>query len=196
MGRYVIGVTGASGIILAKRTIEALLEANCDVELVLSKNALLTAKIELSLEEALEEHFVAIIESKHKERLTLHSIEAMADRIASGSFQTEGMIVVPCSMATLAALRIGLSDNLLRRAADVTLKERRPLILVPREAPLSTLHLENMHQLSSYGATILMPVMTWYHHPKSKEEMEDFIVGKILDLIKIPHSLYCRWNGG
>jgi 4-hydroxy-3-polyprenylbenzoate decarboxylase len=97
-------------------------------------------------------------------------------------------------MTTVAALAIGLGDNALRRAADVTLKEKRPLILVPRETPFSTLHLENLHKLSVLGAVILPPVPAWYNKPTSIEDMENFIIGKILDVLRLSHNLYQRWK--
>src|SRR5205085_1292948 len=109
----------------------------------------------------------------------------MSSRICSGSFLWDGMVVVPCSMSTLAALSCGLSDNVLRRAADVTLKERRKLILVPRESPFSQIHLENMLRLCQRGATIVPPIPGWYTKPTTLDEVENFIVGRILDQLNI-----------
>lgn len=186
MGRYVVGVSGASGIILAIRTINALTEAGHTVELTISKHAHYTAKFELT------RSFMSYLADP--EQVTLHSNHDIGSSIASGSFSTEGMIIIPCSVTTVAAIAMGLGDNALRRAADVTLKERRPLIIVPREAPLSTLHLENLHKLSQLGATIVPPVPAWYTNPQSLEDVEKFIVGKVLDALKLEHDLYPRWS--
>lgn len=113
--------------------------------------------------------------------------------IASGSFQTEGMIIVPCSMKTVAGIHSGYADNLLLRAADVTLKERRPLLLVPRETPLSPIHLRNLYELSMMGVSIVPPMMTFYNRASSIEDMEAHLVGKIMDLLGIPAE-YQRWQ--
>ena len=115
--------------------------------------------------------------------------------IASGSFKTEGMAVVPCSMKTLAAIAHGFSENLLSRAADVTLKERRKLVLVARKSPLSPIHLQNMQALAACGAIILPPVLTFYNHPRTVEDMVHHIVGKILDVFDIELEGFRRWNG-
>jgi 4-hydroxy-3-polyprenylbenzoate decarboxylase len=130
-----------------------------------------------------------------QERITLHNNNDMASPIASGSVQTDGMLIIPCSMGTLAAISMGMADNLLRRAADVTLKEQRPLVIVPRETPLSPLHLENMLKLSRLGVAIVPPVPAWYHHPTSLREVEDTIVGRALDSLNIiTEDLYQRWR--
>ncbi|MFB0543986.1 MAG: UbiX family flavin prenyltransferase, partial [Candidatus Bathyarchaeia archaeon] len=114
----------------------------------------------------------------------------------SGSFKTEGMIIVPASMKTVAALASGYSDNLITRAADVALKEGRTLILVPRETPLSPVHLENLLKLSRMGVVILPAMPAFYHRPRGVEDLVDFIVGRILDRLGLDHDLYKRWGGG
>ena len=119
----------------------------------------------------------------------------MAACISSGSFQTDGMALVPCSMKTLAAVANGFSYNLIARAADVTLKERRPLVIVPRETPLSSIHLRNMLSLSNDGAILLPPCIGFYSRPKDLNQAINHIVGKILDEFHITHQLYKRWNG-
>ncbi len=192
MGRYVVGVSGASGMILALRTLRALTDLGHSVELAMSQHALYTASLELGKEYASPSKFISHVE--HQNRITIHSSQDVGCAIASGSFQTDGMLIIPCSVATIAALSIGLGDNALRRAADVTLKERRPLVIVPREAPFSELHLENMLKLSRLGATIVPPIPAWYTNPQSLEDIENFIVGKALDALKIEHSLYPRWK--
>lgn len=194
MARYVVGVSGASGVILASRLIAALTDKDHAVELVMSQNALYTATLELGKEYKSAAKFVSHLPPSAQQRVTIHPIHDVGCAIASGSYPVEGMVVIPCSMATVAAIAVGLSDNVLRRAADVTLKEKRPLILVPRETPLSEIHLENLCKLSRYGATILPPVPAWYTEPKSLEDVENFIVGKVLDCLHIEHSLYKKWK--
>lgn len=194
MARFVVGISGASGIILAKRAIIALAALQHDVELVMSKSAALTALEELGAEFATPEKFLNSFTEQERARITLHSINDFRAPIASGSYPADGMLVLPCSMATLAAIAVGLSDNVLRRAADVTLKERRPLVIVPREMPFSDIHLENMLKLSRMGAQIVPPIPGWYSHPKTVEDIENFIVGRILDSLKVAHSIYPRWG--
>ncbi len=188
MGRIVVGVSGASGVILARRLIEEL-TTHREVDLVMTPQALYTASLEMGREHATVKRFIQGIDN-----VRVHSINDIGSAIASGSYPTEGMVIVPCSMTTIAAVSMGLGDNCLRRAADVTLKERRPLIIVPREAPLGELHLENMLKLARLGATIVPPVPAWYTLPKTLEDVENFIVGKVLDALSIPHDLYPRWK--
>ncbi len=192
MGRYVVGISGASGIVLALHTLRALTELGHHVELTISQYALYTASLELGKEYGTAQKLLSHIEKT--EQVTLHSNQDVGCAIASGSFVTDGMIIIPCSVTTLAAVSVGLGDNALRRAADVTLKEKRPLIIVPRETPFSEIHLENMLKLSRIGATIIPPIPAWYTQPKSLEDVEKFIVGKVLDALKIEHQLYPRWK--
>lgn len=192
MGRYVVGVSGASGIILALHTLRALTKHGHSVELTLSQYALYTASLELGKAFNTPAKFLSHVEKS--ELVTLHANQDVGCAIASGSFVTDGMVIIPCSVTTLAAIAVGLGDNALRRAADVTLKENRPLIIVPREAPFSEIHLENMLKLSRLGATIVPPVPGWYTNPKSIEDVETFIVGKVLDALKLEHDLYPRWK--
>ncbi len=194
MKRYVVGVTGASGIILAHRCISALTELGHHVELIISQHALYTATLELGKEYGSGSKFVSSFSKEIRERITLHSIHDVGCAVASGSYPVDGMIIIPCSMATLAAVAVGLGDNSLRRAADVTIKEKRPLILVPRETPFSEIHLENLLKLARLGATILPPIPAWYIEPTSLADIENFIVGKVLDLLHLPHQLYQRWK--
>ncbi len=127
---------------------------------------------------------------------TLHASTNLAASIASGSFQTLGMVVAPCSMRTLAAIAHGLGDNLLTRAADVTLKERRRLILMTRESPLSLIHLRNMAAATEAGAIICPPVPAFYQRPSSVDELVDHGIARVLDLLQVPHSLAPVWEGG
>lgn len=194
LGRYVVGVSGATGVILAVKTLEALAERGHEIELVLTPNALYTATFELGKDYATTKKFLGHLSKKTQESIQLHAIQDVGCAIASGSYPVDAMVIIPCSLATVAAISVGLGDNVLRRAADVTLKEDRPLIIVPREAPLSELHLENLLKLKRLGATILPPTPAWYTQPKTLEDVENFIVGKVLDALKIEHQLYKRWK--
>jgi flavin prenyltransferase len=174
VGRYVVGVSGASGVILARKGIDRLASLGHFVELVITKSAERTICEELK---GFHESMPSLVR--------LHHIDDMASPIASGSFATDGMIIIPCSMATCTAVALGLSDNLLRRAADVALKERRPLVLVPRESPLHAIHLENMARLAHMGAVIAPPMPAWYMQPKTLDEVEDFIVVRALSALGV-----------
>lgn len=190
MQRLVVGISGGSGIILAKKLLEAV---PLQIDLVITPQALYTAKFELGPEFATARRLIASLSEETQKRITLHGIQDIGSNISSGSHLTCGMVIIPCSMATVAAVAMGLGDNCLRRAADVTLKERRPLVIVPRESPFSQIHLENMLKLTQCGATILPPAPAWYTNPKTLDDVEDFIVGKVMDALRLDHSLYPRW---
>jgi flavin prenyltransferase len=184
--RLVVGISGASGAIIGIELLRALkAQPAWESHLVISEGGLKTIAYETPYTRAEVEALAA----------HTHQLEDVGASIASGSFKAEGMIVAPCSMKTLAAISNGLSLNLLLRAADVTLKERRKLVLVAREAPLSQIHLHNMHVAASCGAIILPPVLTFYNHPRSIEDMVRHIVGKILDIFDIDMSGFKRWDG-
>ena len=194
MARFVVGVTGASGVVLSQRLIAALTSGGHRVELLISQHALYTATLEMGKEFNTAAKFISHLPIEAQAKTTLHGIQDVGCAVASGSFLVDGMIIIPCSMTTAAAISIGLGDNALRRAADVTLKEKRPLVLVPREAPLSEIHLENLLKLSRLGASIIPPVPAWYIQPKTLEDIENFIIGKVLDALRIEHTLYKRWK--
>ena len=183
--RIVVGMSGASGAILGIRLLQELQKADIETHLVLSDWAKRT--IELETDYTVED--VCLLASR------VHAADDMAACISSGSFQTDGMVLVPCSMKTLSAVANGFSYNLIVRAADVTLKERRPLVIVPRETPLSSIHLRNMLSLSNDGAILLPPCIGFYTRPKDLEQMIDHIIGKILDVLHVEHQLYKRWDG-
>jgi 4-hydroxy-3-polyprenylbenzoate decarboxylase len=191
--RIVVGISGASGIVLAKRAIEVLTQY-VDVDLVMTSSACLTARYELGKEYASPKRLIESFPEDVQKRISLHSIHDFSAPIASGSYLTKGMLIIPCSMSTIAALACGLSDNLLRRAADVTLKEKRSLVVVPRETPLHAIHLKNMLTLSEVGATIVPPVPAWYTHPKTVQDIEDCIVGRALDALHLHTNFFPRWN--
>lgn len=185
----VVGVSGASGIVLAYKLLRVLAEKGYHIDCVMSKHALYAASLEMGKEYASSAKFIEPLNT-----VTVHSNQDVGCSICSGSFPSLGMVIIPCSMGTVAAIACGLADNALRRAADVTLKERRPLVIVPRECPLSSLHLENLLRLSNLGATIVPPIPAWYTQPKSVDDIENFIVGRVLDALKIDHALYPRWG--
>lgn len=182
--RLVVAMTGATGATLGIRLLEVLGDMGVETHLVLSDWARATIKIETdtSVDEvrALASH--------------VYSSRDLSAGISSGSFRTAGMVVCPCSMKTLSAIRVGFSDNLITRAADVTLKERRRLVLVAREAPLSEIHLENMHYLARAGAVIFPPTVAYYSRPTSVDEVTDYVVGRVIDQLGIEHSLINRWR--
>ena len=185
MARYVVGISGASGSILAHRAIRELAALGHSVELVLSRDAPLTIMQEMGEHYASPHKFVESFSKECQANIRLHQIHDFNSPIASGSFQHDGCLIVPCSMATLAAVATGFSDTLLRRAVDVSIKEKRKVVLVPREAPLSQIHLENMLKLSRMGVSIFPPQPAWYMNPKSIEEMEYFLVSRILDQLGV-----------
>jgi flavin prenyltransferase len=182
--RLVVAMTGATGAVLGIRLLEALGELGVETHLILSDWARATIKMET--DSTVEE----------VRALASHSYSAhdLAAGISSGSFRADGMVICPCSMKTLSAIRIGFSDNLITRAADVTLKERRKLVLVAREAPLSEIHLENMHYLARVGAVIFPPVVAYYARPTSVDEATNYVVGRIIDQLGIEHNLINRWK--
>jgi 4-hydroxy-3-polyprenylbenzoate decarboxylase len=183
--RIVVGITGASGIIYGVRTLEVLHDCGIETELIISKTAQKILELETGKR---AEDLINLC--KH-----YYSNDDLFAPISSGSYPTDGMVIVPCSMTTLACIAHGISDNLIRRAAEVTLKEGRKLVLVPRETPLNQIHLENMLSLQRAGAVILPACPAFYHRPSSIQEIVDFVVGKILDIFEIPHQLYRRWKG-
>lgn len=183
-GRLIVGVSGASGAALAVRLLEALAETELEVHLVATAagRAVLEHETGRSVDELAG--LVAAV----------HAPDDLFAPIASGSFRVRGMVVVPCSMKTLAGVAAGLADNLLLRAADVCLKERRRLVLVAREAPLSLIHLENMRTVTLAGAVVLPPVLTMYTRPTTIEELVDQITGKVLDLLDVDCEVRRRWG--
>lgn len=184
--RLVIGISGASGAIYGIRLLETL-KQNPEVEthLVISPPARRTIELETSWKVAQVEAMASFV----------HDNKDIGAAISSGSFETQGMIVIPCSIKTMSAIAMSLNDNLLVRAADVNLKERRRLVLVVRETPLHLGHLRRMVELTEAGAIILPPVPAFYHLPRTLDDVVNQTVGKALDLLHIPHHLFQRWQG-
>ncbi len=198
-----LALTGASGMPYGLRLLECLLAAGCNVQLLYSQAAQVVARQELGLElpsrpaearAALLAHIDAVNPEIIPEKLLVFGREEWFAPVASGSNPPDAMVVCPCSMGTLAAIAQGLADKLIERAADVVLKEGRKLILVPRETPLSAIHLENMLRLARAGAVVLPPNPGFYHHPESVADIVDFVVARILDQLAVPHALMQRWG--
>jgi len=191
MKPYIVAITGASGVIYGIRLLDVLAEQKIPVELVISD----TAKIVIREELGIDDFNPSNLRGRISGLLHIHDFHDFTAPIASGSYPTEGMVIVPCSMGTLGAIASGLSQNLIHRAADCTIKEGRKLILVPREMPLSAIHLENMLKLARLGAKIVPPMPAFYSGQQKISDLVDFVVGKILDQMDIPHMLYPRWVG-
>lgn len=193
-----LALSGASGMAYGLRLLECLLAADIDVNLLVSHAAHLVTKQELGVALPARasdlEHQLSESLNTRDGQLRVYGREDWNAPVASGSNPADAMVICPCSMGTLAAIAHGTSDNLIERAADVMLKEHKQLILVPREAPFSTLHLENMLKLSRMNAVILPANPGFYHRPQSVEDIIDFIVARILDQLGIEHALMARWG--
>lgn len=191
MKKYIVGLTGASGSIYGLKLIEELLALNCQVHVVSTDTARQVIPFETG------EELNAFIERQQRSGkgvLLQEKIDDFFSDIASGSFPIDGMITAPCSVGTIASMANGLSRNLLDRAAEVAIKEKHPLILVPRETPYSRIMLKNMLQLSESGATILPASPGFYHHPDNIDGLVNFIVGKILDHLDLENKLFKKWG--
>jgi 4-hydroxy-3-polyprenylbenzoate decarboxylase len=184
--RLVVAITGATGAVYGVRLLQALgATPGIETHLIISDAANLTLHQEVGLQRREVEAMAHVV----------HRNRDIGAAIASGSFQSDGMIIAPCSMKTLAAVAHGLSDNLIARAADVVLKERRRLVMMVRETPFNLAHLRNMTQVTEMGAIVFPPLPSFYHKPASIEEMVDHTVGRVIDLFGIGHALAPRWAG-
>jgi 4-hydroxy-3-polyprenylbenzoate decarboxylase len=194
-----LAVTGASGALYATRTLAALLARALHVELVVSDFGRRLLREELGDEASAERLMPYLVErygsSVEAGRMTLLSNRDLGAAIASGSHRCGGMAIVPCSMKTLAGVAHGLSRNLVERAADVMLKERRPLVMVPRETPMSLPQLKNMVLCAEAGAIMLPAMPAFYQHPRTFDDLADFIAGKVLSSLGFDHQLYPEWTG-
>ncbi|MBN3871992.1 MULTISPECIES: flavin prenyltransferase UbiX [unclassified Nostoc] len=196
----ILGVSGASGLIYAVRAIKFLLEAEYSIELVASKSTYMVwqseQEIRMPPDPTGQEQFwreqagVALLG-----KLRCHPWSDVGAGIASGSFATLGMMIIPCSMSTVAKLAVGLSSDLLERAADVQLKEGRKLVIVPRETPFSLIHLRNLTSLAEVGVRIVPAIPAWYHNPQTIEDLVDFVVARALDQLDIDCIPIQRWQG-
>jgi len=196
--RITLAFTGASGAPYGLRLLQCLLEADCEVYVLLSKAARVVIGTETDLKlpagTGAAETALRDWSGTDKGRLVVCGLEQWTAPVASGSGAPAAMVVCPCSTGTLSAIANGASDNLIERAADVAIKERRHLILVPREAPLSALHLENMLKLARLGVTILPAAPGFYHRPQRVEDLVDFVVARLLDHLGVPQTLVARWG--
>lgn len=192
MKKIIVGVTGASGSILAHRFIETLLSDGHEVHLVVTQNG--EAVCAYELEQSMDQLILGY--QSLEGQIFIYSNHDLFARISSGSFRTDAMVVIPCSMGTLSKVAQGTSDTLITRAADVMLKENRRLILITRESPLSSIHLENMLKLSHMGVTIMPPLPSFYNKPKTLEDSIDNSVGRILDSLGIENSYHKVWREG
>lgn len=197
MKNIVVGITGASGSIYGLRLVDELLRADKQVSLLLTNAGRQVLVFETGLQLAeqpqdclvqLRQHFSAAQE------LTYYAQNDFFAPIASGSSAPDAVVICPCSMGTAGRVAVGLSDNLLERVADVALKERKTLLLVPRETPFNQIHLENLLRLSKAGAQILPAMPAFYQKPQSVEDLVDFVVGKTLDNLGVEHQLFARWG--
>lgn len=197
MKHLLVAITGASGSVYALRLIEEVLRTGCRVSLLLSEPGRQVLNHETSLGWSPDP-------AERQRQVRAHFASARIDcldngnlfaTVASGSNPADAMVIVPCSMGTVGRIAAGLSETLLERAADVVLKERRPLLLVPRETPLSVIHLENLLRLARAGAVVIPAMPAFYHAPQSLDDLVNFVVGKVLDQLGVEHELFRRWEG-
>jgi 4-hydroxy-3-polyprenylbenzoate decarboxylase len=183
--RLVVAVTGASGVVYGKRLLEVLHEKKVETDLIVSKAA-----------EKVIEHELGMTRKDFARLATrTYDVDDLTAPLMSGSFRTDGMVIIPCTMRTLAAITHGFADNLILRAADVALKEKRRLVIVPRETPLSVVHLGNMLEAARLGVFVVPAMPAFYHKPKNISGLVDFIVGRVLDCFSVEHKLFKRWSG-
>ncbi len=201
MGSYIVGVTGASGAIYARNMLQALLSLGQEVSLTITGPGFRVLREELAWDlpepgapdmAKLIRHYLGMNEDAPLRYFDYRDIGA---EIASGSARNDGMIIIPCTVSTLSGIACGASENLVERAADIMLKEKRQLVLVPRETPFSQIHLKNMLELAGMGVDIVPAAPAFYHKPETIDDLVNFIVGRVLDLLKIEHSLFNRWQG-
>jgi flavin prenyltransferase len=194
--KWIVGITGASGAIYGVTLCQQLLAAGFQLHLVITDAGWRVLKEELNWDSSHRlDSLNKVFESALPEgRMIYHPLNDIGASIASGSFRSEGMVIMPCSMGSLSAIACGASTNLLTRAADVMLKEGRPLLLVPRETPLHAIHLENMLKLARLGVRMIPAMPAFYNGPQSLEDIVSFMVGKVMDSMGIIHNLYKRWG--
>lgn len=184
--RLIVGISGASGVVLGYHMLKALKAyPECETHLVISEGAKVTFELETDLK----------IEDVEKLADVVHSNKNLAASVSSGSFKTDGMIVIPCSMKTLSGIATGYAENLLIRAVDVCLKENRKVVLVPREMPFGKLHIRNMKEASDLGCVMIPPLLTFYNNPQTIEEQINHIIGKILMQFGLDHKKFIAWEG-
>jgi 4-hydroxy-3-polyprenylbenzoate decarboxylase len=196
MGIYAVAISGASGAIYGYTLLNYLVQEKHKIFLTMSREgrAILKEEVKIHWEGNEQEVNAALKRHFGEVDIQYFSEDNFHAPIASGSVLTDGMVIIPCSLKTISGIRHGSSSNLIERAADVTLKEKRPLILVPRETPLSEIHLSNLYELARIGVRIIPAMPAFYNQPKTIEDLVHFIVGRVLDAMKIRHTLYTRWD--
>ncbi len=193
--QWIVGITGASGVIYGVQLVRELLAKQMFVHLIITEAGWRVLHDELGWDTShrattLQQYF-----GDDNGRYQFHKLQNIGASIASGSFLVEGMVILPCSMGTLSSIASGASNNLLERAADVMLKEGRTIIIAPRETPLHAIHLENMLKLAKMGVRMIPTMPAFYQMPKTLDDIVRFMVGKVLDNMQIEHQLYTRWSG-
>jgi 4-hydroxy-3-polyprenylbenzoate decarboxylase len=196
---YIVAITGASGAIYGLRLLRHLVVADARLHVIVSPNGAQVFTYETGIDigdsaPAHQQRLTHVLQCP-EESIRCHAWQDVAAPIASGSFQVAGMVVVPCSMSTLGLVAAGLGSDLITRAAAVTLKERRPLIMVPRETPFNRIHLQNMLTLHDAGAVVLPAMPGFYHQPRRIDDLIDFVVARILDQLGVAHTVGARWAG-
>lgn len=192
--RVLVGITGASGAIIADKLVEELLAKVARVYIVITDSGKLVVRHELSVESILFRTLSKQLNSNETDRIRIFSNNDLFAPCASGTSAPDAMVVVPCSMGTLSRIASGSSGNLLERSADVVLKQRRPLLICPRESPLNLIHLRNMTTLVEAGAEMIPLMPGFYQKPKTLDDVVGFCTGKILEQLNIPHTFYKPWN--
>jgi len=196
MRKYVFALTGATGPVLGIRVLKEIVKVS-EVHLLISSQAFPIIRQETGIDWHADTELEVqgkVRESLSSENIYYYHEMDLSAPVSSGSFRTDGMFIVPCSMKTLSGVANGYTENLIQRTADVTIKEGRPLVISPREMPFSAIHLENMLKLARLGVRIAPPVMGFYHKPRNIEDMVDFAAGKILDVMGIEHDIFRRWG--
>ena len=196
MENIIVGITGASGVVYGQRLLQALSDKSYSIHLSVSEAALQVIESELNLTLNLDEFNISKFIDRENHDITYHHISDIAATISSGTLKTKALIIAPCSMNTLCSIANGIASNLIQRAASVTLKEGRKLVVMPRETPLTTIHLENMLKLSKAQTCILPAMPGYYYHPKTIDDQVDFMVGKALDYIGIEYPPYTKKSYG
>ncbi|MDH7554954.1 MAG: UbiX family flavin prenyltransferase [Spirochaetota bacterium] len=192
----IVCITGASGAILGIRLIEELLQCNKEVTCIVSQSAWQVINYELQTD---AKTIKAILKNRNVQNNLLENLKEYSPDdffapVASGSFPFDAAVVIPASMKTVAAIAHGYADNLIHRVCDIALKEKRTLIVVPRETPMSAIHLHNLYMIALNGTSVVMPLPAFYNFPKTIDDVINFVVGRVLDLLHIEHTLYKRWN--
>ena len=197
MKKIIVGITGASGAILGERLVRFLLKDGHQVHVIISPSGVAVFGEELGVHLGENHREIRKNFLKHysdPKNLHVAPAEDFAARISSGSSEIDAMVIAPCSMSTAGAVAHGITLNLIHRAASVSIKEKRTLLVVPRESPMSAIHLRNLLTLSELGVHVVPATTAFYHKPKTVEEMVDFTLGRVLDILKIKHKLFTRWR--